>query len=97
MLELWGHEVEVAGDGVRGVERALAWRPDAVILDIGLPGLDDYEAARRLREALGEAVLLVAWTGRDGTGDRRQAYQTGFDYHLGKVSDPTTLQLLLAR
>ncbi len=96
MLELWGYEVEAAADGVRGVEKALSWRPDVVILDIGLPHLDGYEAARQVRDALGSHVLLVAWTGYDGRGDRRQAYETGFDYHIGKASDPNTLQLLLA-
>ncbi len=97
LLELWGHRVEVAPDGVRGVEMALAWRPDVIVLDIGLPRLDGYEAARQLRAALGDAVVLVAWTGYDQREDRRRAYDVGFDFHIAKASDPAALQLLLTR
>jgi CheY-like chemotaxis protein len=97
LLELWGHRVEVAPDGVRGVEKALAWRPDVIVLDIGMPRLDGYEAARQVRAALGNAVLLVAWTGYDQRTDRQRAYDAGFDFHIAKASDPSALQLLLSR
>ena len=96
LLGLWGFHVEVAQDGPRGVEAALARRPDVVVLDIGLPGIDGYEVARRLRVALGDDVLLVAWTGYDGRDDHRQAYDAGFDYHIAKASDPDILKRLPA-
>jgi CheY-like chemotaxis protein len=56
LLEIWGHQVEVAPDGLRGVQVALAWKPEVAIVDIGLPLLDGYEVARRLRAAFGATI-----------------------------------------
>jgi CheY-like chemotaxis protein len=63
LLKLWGFEVEAAGDGLQGVQKALSWRPNAAVVDIGLPLLDGYEVARQVRASLGENILLVALTG----------------------------------
>src|SRR5215469_16570477 len=63
LLEFWGHQVEVAADGLRGVQVALAWKPEVAIVDIGLPLLDGYEVARQLRAALDVPIRLIALTG----------------------------------
>jgi signal transduction histidine kinase/ActR/RegA family two-component response regulator len=96
VLELDGHEVQEAADGPEGVEIALSSRPEAVIVDIGLPGLDGYEVARRVRAALGEAPLLVALTGYGQAEDRRQSREAGFDVHLVKPVSPEQLAAALA-
>jgi CheY-like chemotaxis protein len=95
LLGLWGHEVEVAPDGPRGVERALAARPDVVMVDIVLPLLSGYEVGRRVRAGLGEGVLLIALTGRGRPVDRDRALASGFDVHFAKPVEPATLHRLL--
>jgi CheY-like chemotaxis protein len=95
-LELDGHRVETAADGVTGVETALRSTPDLVLVDIGLPELDGYAVARRLRAALGARVTLVALTGYGQTEDRRRASEAGFDAHLVKPVDPDVLSRALA-
>jgi CheY-like chemotaxis protein len=95
LLQLWGFEVEVAADGLQGVEKALAWHPDYAVVDIGLPGLDGYELARRVRAAFDGHVLLVALTGYGQPEDRRRAFQAGFDAHLTKPADLSVLSQLL--
>jgi CheY-like chemotaxis protein len=95
MLELWGYRVEAVEDGLLGVQRALAWRPEAVIVDIGLPDIDGYEVARRLRAALGDRPLLIALTAYGQPQDRERALKAGFDFHLVKPVDLDTLQELL--
>jgi CheY-like chemotaxis protein len=97
LLRLWGHEVEAAEDGLRGVEKALEWRPDAAVVDIGLPLLDGYEVARRLRRELDDHIYLVALTGYGQPEDRARALQAGFDVHLVKPVDPEQLKELLER
>lgn len=97
LLEVWGYEVRCARDGHGAIEAARAGRPDAVLLDIGLPGLDGYEVARRLRQDPGlEHTLLVALTGYVQEADQRRAREAGFDHHLGKPVDPDALRRLLA-
>jgi CheY-like chemotaxis protein len=92
LLEALGHEVHEAADGEAGVAAALERRPDLVFVDIGLPRLDGYEVARRLRAAkLG--VRLVALTGYGRDDDVRRAREAGFDEHLLK---PATLEQLRA-
>jgi CheY-like chemotaxis protein len=66
LLELCGYQVEAAADGRQGVEKGLAWRPEVAVVDIGLPLLDGYEVARRLRAALGGRVRLIALTAYGG-------------------------------
>jgi len=84
LLELLGYEVEVAADGVEGLERGLSLRPDVVLLDIGLPRLDGYQLARRLRAVLGEDVFLIAQTGYGQSSDRERAWEAGFNAYLVK-------------
>jgi CheY-like chemotaxis protein/two-component sensor histidine kinase len=97
MLELAGHVVYDAADGLRGLELLSAARPDAAIIDIGLPGIDGYQVAKRIREdAHGRGMLLLALTGYDSAGDTARALEHGFDYHLIKPVDPDHLARLLA-
>jgi PAS domain S-box-containing protein len=89
LLELKGHEVRVALDGPAALATAHAFQPEVVLLDIGLPGMDGYEVARRLRaERAGEGgLLLVALTGYGQDEDRRRSREAGFDHHLVKPVD----------
>ena len=97
LLELVGHKVEVAEDGQRGVELALAVRPKVILIDIGLPVIDGYEVASQVRTALGSEVLLVALTGHSQPEDRKRASEAGFDAHMAKPIELSELQALLAR
>jgi signal transduction histidine kinase/ActR/RegA family two-component response regulator len=99
LLRLWKHEVQVAHDGQSALQRAHLWRPEVVLLDIGLPGgLDGFQVAHRLREELGlHQAILLAMTGWGQEEDRRQSRAAGFDHHLVKPVDPAELQTLLAR
>jgi CheY-like chemotaxis protein len=92
LLELLGHHVEVAADGIEGVKKALDGRPEVALIDIGLPGLDGYEVARRLRKTLGGRVFLIAQTAYGRPEDREHALRVGFDVHLVK---PVELDELL--
>jgi signal transduction histidine kinase len=96
-LELSGHEVHEAADGPTGVELVHRVQPDVALIDIGLPGLDGYEVARRLRaEPRTEHIVLVALTGYGRPEDRRRTRATGFDAHLIKPIDHRQLTDLLA-
>lgn len=90
-LELLGQAVSTASNGETGIEMALANPPDAVIVDIGLPGLDGYEVGRLLRKALGDRVRLVALTGYSQPDDRRRVREAGFDVHLVKPVAPADI------
>jgi PAS domain S-box-containing protein len=96
LLQFWGHEVRTAHDGLSGLKAARSYRPQVVLLDIGLPGLDGYEVARRLRQEFGGKVRLVAMTGYGQDDDRRRAREAGFDAHFVKPADPVLLQRLLS-
>ena len=95
LLELLGHDVHEAEDGVAGVRQTLALRPDAVVIDIGLPGLDGYGAAREIRAAGLAEVTLIALTGYGQPEDRLRAIEAGFDAHVTKPVDPAELEALL--
>jgi signal transduction histidine kinase len=99
LLELHGHKVAVAYCGLDGVKAAERWQPDVVICDIGLPGLDGYAVAGKLRQNPSTAhALLVAVTGYGQNEDRCRSHEAGFDRHLVKPVDPEVLQaILLAR
>jgi CheY-like chemotaxis protein len=92
-LELAGNDVAVAHSGAAGVEQARAWRPTAVICDIGLPGvLDGYAVARMLRsDPELRSVLLIAFSGYGQEEDKRRASDAGFDVHLTKPIAPEAL------
>ena len=97
LLEVCGHEVRAVHAGADAVRAAGEFRPDAVLLDIGLPDVDGFEVARRLRAAPGfRDVLLVAATGYNRPRDRDRAAEVGFDCYLVKPFDPTRLSHLLA-
>jgi CheY-like chemotaxis protein len=96
MLDYMGHDVRVAGDGARAVAIAKEFKPHVVLLDIGLPRLDGYEAGRRIRAALGPEVLLVALTGWGQQEDKERAKEAGFDLHLRKPAEPNVLEALIA-
>jgi PAS domain S-box-containing protein len=97
LLELTGHEVHTAYDGAEGVETAERVRPEVVLLDIGMPKLNGYDACRRIRDqACGKDTLLIAMTGWGQDEDRRRTEEAGFDAHLVKPVDPEALMKLLA-
>ncbi|WP_395836698.1 response regulator [Archangium violaceum] len=96
LLETWGHRVEVAADGLRGLELAVQRTPELALVDIGLPGLDGYRVAAELRAKMGHGIRLVALTGYGGTDDQSRARQAGFDLHLVKPVKPDELSRLLS-
>jgi len=96
LLEIWGHEVVVAGDGANGIRSAMAHRPDIALVDLGLPIVDGYEVARQIRAALGtSAPLMIALTGYGAPEQRAQALAAGFDLHIVKPVEPDRLASLL--
>jgi CheY-like chemotaxis protein len=100
LLELGGHRVAVVYDGPAAVQAACAHAFDLVLLDIGLPGIDGYEVARRIRRHCAETTRrtrIVALTGWGQSEDRRRSRESGFDDHLVKPIDPQALLDLLAR
>jgi PAS domain S-box-containing protein len=97
LLDLQGHQTRVAYDGATALEAAAEFRPDIAILDIGMPMMDGYELARRLRKAPEtEKTVLVAMTGWGQEEDVRKATEAGFHHHLVKPSEPAVLEELLA-
>jgi signal transduction histidine kinase len=96
LLELWGHEVRLAHDGLAAVEMALAHRPEVILLDIGLPGLNGYRACQAIRQHGLTDELIIAMTGYGQEEDRRQSLESGFDRHLVKPIDLRTIERLLA-
>jgi PAS domain S-box-containing protein len=97
VLEAFGHAVHTAHDGPAALEAAASFRPEAILLDIGLPRMDGYEVARRLRQAGQDKALLVALTGYGQEEDRRRSREAGFDLHLVKPVDPQELEEILCR
>jgi two-component system CheB/CheR fusion protein len=97
LLKLLGHEVQMVHDGPSALEAARAFRPVVVLLDIGLPGLDGYEVARRLRrEDWGRDAQIIAITGYGQEDDRRRSTEAGCDHHLVKPIDFKALVSVLA-
>jgi two-component system, sensor histidine kinase len=97
MLELAGHTVYDAPDGARGLELLNNVRPDVGIIDIGLPGMDGYQVARRIRELPhGRGMLLLALTGDGAPGGANRSSERGFDYHLVKPIDLDQVTRLLS-
>jgi PAS domain S-box-containing protein len=97
VLEVSGHDVHVAYTGPAGLEEAKAWRPEVVLLDIGLPGLNGYEVAKAIRrEPQMQGTLLVAITGYGQPADVEQAYAAGFDKHHAKPVEPAKVFELLS-
>jgi CheY-like chemotaxis protein len=95
-LRLLGHEVETAHDGLQAIETATRFEPDIVLLDIGLPKLDGYEVAQRLRaDGTCKRAVIVAITGWGRDEDSERAKDAGFDHHLTKPVDPAVLEKLI--
>src|SRR6185503_16618873 len=96
LLELEGHAVEAAGEGQEALELARAKDPDIALVDIGLPGIDGYEIARRVRARDARRPILIALTGYGQPEDRQRATEAGFDDMLVKPVDPSALADMLA-
>ncbi len=97
MLELMGHDVQTAHDGVAAVEAAERFRPDLILLDIGLPKQNGYDACRRIRQQpWSSGMEIVALTGWGQEADRRRSREAGFDHHLVKPVELAALETLLA-
>ncbi|HEV3008019.1 MAG TPA: response regulator [Burkholderiales bacterium] len=94
MLRAMGHEVEVAHDGRSGIETSRITRPDVVLLDIAMPEMTGYDAAREIRRFLGAGVRIIAVTGYGQDEDRRRSLEAGFDQHIVKPLDPDLLKRL---
>jgi len=97
LLEIAGHQVHVAYDGVSGLNIAAKVRPQLALIDIGLPGMDGYEVARRLRrDPIHSDAWICALSGYDSEDDRDQSARAGFDHHFVKPLDPARLEEALA-
>jgi len=98
LLKLMGAEVSAAYDGLEALEVAASFRPQAVLLDIGMPMLHGYDTARRFRqEEWGREIVLIALTGWGREEDRRRAEEAGFDGHLIKPVQVSALRQMLER
>ena len=97
LFQLMGHDVRAAHNGLAAVDLAEAFRPDLIVLDIGMPGLDGYEVCRRIRQhSWGRAAVIAALTGWSRDEDRDRSEQAGFDHFLVKPVDPKALENLIA-
>jgi PAS domain S-box-containing protein len=97
LLEASGHDVRMAHDGPSSLKAALAFQPDVVLLDIGLPGLDGFEVAKRLRQQTAlNGIVLVAMTGYGQESDRQRSLDAGFNHHLVKPTAFSKVQQILA-
>ncbi|MBX9582114.1 MAG: response regulator [Gemmataceae bacterium] len=97
MLKLLGNETRTAHDGLEAVDVAAAFRPDVILLDVGMPKLNGYDACRRIRgQPWARGAVIVACTGWGQDEDRRRSAEAGFDHHLVKPVDPQALMKLLA-
>ena len=93
-----GFPVSVAVDGPAALEAARSTQPDVILLDIGLPGLDGYEVAKRVADLSAEKrPLIIAVTGRGSDADRLMSEEAGIDLHLVKPADPRALLAVLRR
>ncbi len=98
LLSLEGHEVRVAHDGEAALEAARGHRPALILLDIGMPGMDGYEVARRMRQMPElQNTIIAALTGWGQPEDRRRSAEAGFDHHLVKPPEPKALEAVLAK
>jgi CheY-like chemotaxis protein len=98
MLGLMGCETRTAFSGFEAIDVAAEFRPELILLDIGMPGLNGYDTARRMREEpWGRDVFLVALTGWGQGADRRRSQEAGFDDHVVKPIEPSALEQLLIR
>jgi CheY-like chemotaxis protein len=97
LLRTYGHELRVVYDGIAALRACAEFAPDAAVLDIGMPGADGYEVARRLREKDAAGPRLIALTGWGQEHDRNRALAAGFDHHLTKPADPQAVHELIVK
>lgn len=97
LLESWGYTVRVASDGEEALQSATVQRPQAIMLDLGLPKMDGFEVARRLREQYGPELIMIAMTGRSQPLDRIACTEAGINMHFGKPADPEAVRVALSR
>jgi CheY-like chemotaxis protein len=97
LVRLWKYDARISLDGSSALREARDFRPDIILLDIGLPGQDGYQVARQLRKEGLASGLLIALTGYGQDEDRRRAEEAGFDRHLTKPVSPDLLQKVLTR
>ena len=98
LLQLEGHEVQAVHGGQEALDAARTFRPDVILLDIGMPKVTGYEAARRLRQRYGDdCPVLIAITGWKQASDKILANLAGFDHHVAKPYEPAELIRLLAK
>jgi DNA-binding response OmpR family regulator len=91
-----GHDVRIAYDGVEAVGIASEYRPDAIVLDIGMPKMNGYEVAKKLRAESGKDLNIIALSGWGQEADKQRSRESGVDHHLVKPLDPSSLLRLLA-
>jgi CheY-like chemotaxis protein len=97
LLQLLGNDIRTAHDGLEALGMASDFRPEVVILDIGLPKMNGYDVAQRIRQqSWGKEIILIAMTGWGQEEDKRRSREAGFDHHLVKPLDPAVLMNLLA-
>jgi CheY-like chemotaxis protein len=95
LIGMFGHQVRLAHDGPAGIDAVTAFDPDLVLLDIGLPGMDGFEVARRIRREFGTRPVLVAVSGYGGDEDRARSHAAGCEQHLVKPVEFPLIQTLL--
>ena len=97
MLQIMGNQIRVTHDGLAAIRVAEEFRPQVILLDIGMPKLDGYDACRRIRQkSWGKNTVLIALTGWGQFEDRRRTKEAGFDYHLVKPVESSTLVKVLS-
>jgi len=97
LLRMVGHEVRIAYDGVEAVGVASEYRPDAIVLDIGMPKMNGYDVAKKLRaESTGKELTIIALSGWGQEADKQRSREAGIDHHLVKPLEPSSLLRLLA-
>jgi CheY-like chemotaxis protein len=94
-LSMRGHRLEIAATGPAAIEVARRFRPDVVLLDLGLPGFDGFEVARQIKQEYGAAVRIIAVSAYASESDRRQSLDAGCELHLVKPADPRFIESLL--
>jgi CheY-like chemotaxis protein len=97
LLKLFGNETQTAHDGLEAIDVAAEFRPDVILMDLGMPRLDGYEAARRIRQQpWGQKTVLVALTGWDQEETGPRSREAGFDFYLTKPVNPAALKAMLS-
>jgi PAS domain S-box-containing protein len=96
LLRAWGHDVQAAYSGEAALARVRSFRPEIILLDIGMPGMTGYEVAKHLRaDPTAQGIIIAALTGYGQDADRERSWDAGFDYHLTKPPDPILLESLV--